>query len=219
MKCFNVVVLNAIAFLCLWLIGRFLPVPLLLRGMIFFLGAVFLVMTQMLAFFWRRVVNRLQGRWRSIVGKLFVVFALLSLAAPMLQKFLPGSVFTELSLACYLSNVWLLFLCIGFSLARRIIGSGKWTPHTESVWIILGMLLFAGAATHEARSEYEVNHVTVRLGLPKPLSIAMLSDLHLGPVLVCPFFCRCGISAHMIIHLKEKGFLRSSLCNGQEFGL
>lgn len=176
--------LNVAAFAVLWLLRLYLPFSNLARGMIFFLGAVLLIMIQVLAYFWRRVVMRLQGRWRSIVSKLFVVFAALSLAAPFLQKSLPGSVVTELSLACYLSNVWLLFLCYGFSLVRRFVGNNKWSQHSESVWILLGLLLFAGAATHEARLEYEVNHVQVNLGVPHPFTITMLSDLHLGPVLV-----------------------------------
>jgi hypothetical protein len=178
------VALNLLAFLLLFILNRFLPVSLHLRGMIVFLGAVALVVVQILLFFWRRVVCRLHGKWRSVVGKLFLVHSALSLSAPFLMKLMPGTALTELSLACYISNVWVLFLCLGFSLLRRILGRSKWSPHTESVCIIVGTLLFSGAATYEARLEYQVQHVKVHLGLPAPLSITLLSDLHLGPVLV-----------------------------------
>lgn len=60
--------LNAGAFFLLWIVGKYLPVSLLTRGMIFFLGAVLLVMLQTLTFFWNRVVSVLLVvlTWQSL---------------------------------------------------------------------------------------------------------------------------------------------------------
>lgn len=162
-----------------------------LRNFFTFAAAVWLVMAQCLMYFRNRIVQGLAAwpRAHGVADKLFWIFFVLTVTAPILSKFAPGWAVTELAMACFMSNVWLLFLCGVFSAVRALFprSLAPLSRAGESVLIVIALLLFVGAASYEARLEYEVHRVPISLGLPQPLTVTLISDLHLGPVLSTDF--------------------------------
>ncbi len=173
------------------------------KGFIIFLSVVTTVLVQMQLWFWHRIVSplRLWPRAHSVVAKLFVAFCVASFAGPILAKAIPGVAVTELAMGAFLCNVWLFFLCLFFSVVRRVVPKNRqWSRPTESVIILCGVLLLAGAASYEARLEYQIHRVKVHLGLSNPLSVTLITDLHFGPVLGLDF---CMRVADTVRHLNS----------------
>ncbi len=157
------------------------------RNFLIFVGVAAALMVQVHVLFWFRVVapfRRSRPVVFSAVKRAFFCFCAATYLGPPLAKLTPGYLLTEAALACVICNVWMLFLCGCFSLARAVSARAKaWSREGEAAVIIALLLVFAGAAAYEARREYEVNHVSVHLGLSHPLSVTLVSDLHFGPVL------------------------------------
>jgi hypothetical protein len=57
---------------------------------------------------------------RHVVSKLFLLWTALSLTAPFLAKFFPGTVLVEVGMVCFVSNVWILFLCGVLNVVNKV---------------------------------------------------------------------------------------------------
>ena len=168
--------------------------PLQSRAMFVFAVIMSSMLAQALVFEYRSVIVHLP----RISRRLFLVWSALSLAAPFIAKLLPpGNVGIEIAFICFLSNVWILFL-IGIFNLLSFLPVRKLGKQSESLVIVLLVLLFIGAASYEARLEYEINQIDISLGLSKQLNITLISDTHLGPVLGLDFCQRLEKSVNFL---------------------
>ena len=179
----RIVALNLAVALATVAIGFFLPPT--SRRLLGFFVVVYGILLQTLWFLYRSIVVHLPG---SQGKRLFLLWTLFSSTAFFMAKLLPSQhVLIEVAFLCLLGNVWALFLVLFFRAIRAVAGKRMMSRRGEAVAIVLLMAMLMGAAHYEARLEYEINRVNVRLGLKRPLSITLISDTHLGPVLGLDF--------------------------------
>ncbi len=171
------------------------------KNFLIFSAIVTVFTVQLHLLFYGRIVSPFAAKpvVFAVAKRLYLVFCGATYTGPLLARVMPGSLLAEVGLACFICNIWLLFFCGVFSLARLLSSRVQsWSRQREAVVLVGLLLLFAGAATYEARLEYEVNHVSVRLGLPHPLTITLVSDLHLGPVLGGDFCARVAATVRRL---------------------